>query len=120
MTVQVKRRILDVTCVFIFVTVSRGQEEIDGLMRENKELKSRQENLEEQLRTALDPGGVSALQPDDRRVSSFVMEEWRNKLQAATDVCEKIKQDMDKLREVQTPPPLLFLTETLVAENLLN
>lgn len=80
--------------------ISLWQEEIDGLMRENEELKSKNQSLEEQLKTALLPCNLNTVQPDDKRVSLFVVEEWRNKLQAATDVCDKIKQDMDKLREV--------------------
>ncbi|KAF7212294.1 ORC ubiquitin ligase 1 [Nothobranchius furzeri] len=75
------------------------EEEIDGLMRENEELKTKNLHLEEQLKTALHPCSVNSAQPDDKKVSPFVMEEWKSKLQTATDVCDKIKQDMDKLRE---------------------
>ncbi|XP_008402645.1 RING finger protein 219 [Poecilia reticulata] len=75
------------------------EEEIDGLIRENEELKSKNQNLEDQLKTALLPCNLNTEQPDDKRVSLFVVEEWKNKLQAATDVCDKIKQDMDKMRE---------------------
>ncbi|MED6241386.1 hypothetical protein ATANTOWER_012361 [Ataeniobius toweri] len=75
------------------------EEEIDGLIRENEELKSKNQSLEEQLKTALLPCNLSTVQPDDKRVPLFVVEEWKNKLQAATDVCDKIKHDMDKLRE---------------------
>ncbi|KAM4744559.1 ORC ubiquitin ligase 1 isoform 2-T2 [Anableps anableps] len=75
------------------------EEEIDGLIRENEELKSKNLSLEEQLKTALLPCNLNKMQPDDKRVSLFVVEEWKNKLQAATDVCDKIQQDMDKLRE---------------------
>lgn len=83
---------------------SLWQEEIDGLLKENKELKRKTEDLEEQLRATLHPCSVNTAQPDDTRVSPFIMEEWKNKLQAATDACEKIKQDMDKLREVPPTP----------------
>uniref|UniRef100_A0A3Q2QAG6 RING-type domain-containing protein n=1 Tax=Fundulus heteroclitus TaxID=8078 RepID=A0A3Q2QAG6_FUNHE len=75
------------------------EEEIDGLVRENEELKSKNQSLEEQLKTALLPCTLNTVQPDDKRISLFAVEEWKNKLQAATDVCDKIKQDMDKLRE---------------------
>uniref|UniRef100_A0A1A7WVK8 Ring finger protein 219 n=2 Tax=Iconisemion striatum TaxID=60296 RepID=A0A1A7WVK8_9TELE len=75
------------------------EEEIDGLMRENKELKTKTEDLEEQLKTVLHPCSVNTAQPDDKKVSVFVAEELKNKLQTATDVCDKMKQDMDKLRE---------------------
>ncbi|XP_070685679.1 ORC ubiquitin ligase 1 [Pempheris klunzingeri] len=72
------------------------EEEIEGLMRENEELKNKNQSLESQLKTALDPCSISA---DDKKVDPFVLEEWTNKLRAATDVCEKVKQDMDKLKE---------------------
>ncbi|KAM6943428.1 ORC ubiquitin ligase 1 [Xenentodon cancila] len=75
------------------------EEEIDVLMRENEDLKTKNQSLEAQLKTALHPCSINTMQPDDKRVSAFVVEEWKNKLQAATDVCDKIKQDMDKLRE---------------------
>lgn len=69
-------------------------------MRENEDLKTKNQSLEAQLKTALHPCSINTMQPDDKRVSLFVVEEWKNKLQAATDVCDKIKQDTDKLREV--------------------
>ncbi|XP_072236902.1 ORC ubiquitin ligase 1 [Leuresthes tenuis] len=75
------------------------EEEIEGLMRENEELKTKTQSLEAQLKTALHPCSVIAVQPDDKRVSPLVVEEWKSKLQAATDVCDKIKQDTDKLKE---------------------
>ncbi|XP_061597240.1 ORC ubiquitin ligase 1 isoform X2 [Cololabis saira] len=68
-------------------------------MRENEDLKTKNQSLEAQLKTALHPCSINTMQPDDKIVSSFVVEEWRNKLQAATGVCDKIKQDVDKLRE---------------------
>ncbi|XP_028257599.1 RING finger protein 219 [Parambassis ranga] len=75
------------------------EEEIEGLMRENAELKAKNLNLEAQLKTALDPCSINTVQPEDKIVDPFVIEEWTNKLRAATDVCDKIKQDMDKLKE---------------------
>uniref|UniRef100_A0A3Q1F2Q9 RING-type domain-containing protein n=1 Tax=Acanthochromis polyacanthus TaxID=80966 RepID=A0A3Q1F2Q9_9TELE len=75
------------------------EEEIEGLMRENEELKTKNHSLEAQLRTALDPCSINTEQPDDKRVAPLVLEEWTNKLRAATDVCDKVKQDMDKLKE---------------------
>lgn len=80
-------------------TISLLQEEIDGLVRENEELKLKNQSLEERLKTALLPCNRNAVQPDDR-VSPFVAQEWENKLKAATDMYEEIKQGMDKLREV--------------------
>lgn len=71
------------------------------LMRENEELKSRNEILESQLKAPLDPSETDAGQTEDKTVDPVVLEELSNNLQTATDVCEKIKQDMDKLKEVR-------------------
>nr|XP_046246956.1 ORC ubiquitin ligase 1 [Scatophagus argus] len=73
--------------------------EIEGLIRENEELKAKNQSLESQLKTALDPCSINTVQTDDRKVDPYVLEEWTNKLRAATDVCDKVKQDMDKLKE---------------------
>lgn len=71
------------------------------LMRENEELKSRNQILESQLKTPLDPSKTNAVQTEDKTVDPIVLEELSNNLQTATDVCEKVKQDMEKLKEVQ-------------------
>ncbi|KAA8595841.1 ORC ubiquitin ligase 1 [Etheostoma spectabile] len=75
------------------------EEELEGLIRENEELKTKNQSLESQLKTALDPCSINTLPSDDKKVDPFVLEEWSNKLRAATDVCDKVKQDMDKLKE---------------------
>lgn len=75
-------------------------------MRENEELKSKNQSLEEQLKTALDPCSINTVQPDDKRVEPYVLEEWTNKLRAATDVCDKVQKDMDKVKEVCSLHPL--------------
>ncbi|XP_029932081.1 RING finger protein 219 [Myripristis murdjan] len=75
------------------------EDEIEGLVRENEELKTKNQNLESHLKTALDPSSIITVQTEDKRVDPGILEEWANKLQAATDVCNKIKQDMDKLKE---------------------
>lgn len=76
------------------------EDEIDGLVRENEELKNRNQHLETQLKTALDPCSVNvALATDEKRVDSYVLDELTNKLRAATDACEKVKQDMDRIKE---------------------
>lgn len=85
---------------FVFYEIFLHQEEIEGLMRENEELKIKTQSLETQLKTALHPTSINTVQPDEKRVPHVVVEEWKNKLQAATDVCDQIKQDMDKLKEV--------------------
>ncbi|CAL9701460.1 unnamed protein product [Knipowitschia caucasica] len=75
------------------------EDEIESLVRENEELKNKHEHLESQLRTALDPSSISTVVADDKRVDSFILDELTKKLCAATDVLEKVKQDMDKLKE---------------------
>ncbi|XP_070766478.1 ORC ubiquitin ligase 1 [Enoplosus armatus] len=75
------------------------EEEIEGLIRENEELKTKNQSLESQLKTALDPCSIKTVQIDDKKVDPYVLEEWTNKLRAASDVCEKVTQDMDKLKE---------------------
>nr|XP_019935826.1 PREDICTED: RING finger protein 219 [Paralichthys olivaceus] len=73
--------------------------EIEGLIRENEELKTKNQSLEAQLKTALDPCSIDTVQTGDMSVDPSVLEEWKNRLRAATDVCDKVKQDMDKLKE---------------------
>ncbi|XP_029354569.1 RING finger protein 219 [Echeneis naucrates] len=75
------------------------EEEIDGLIRENEELKTKTQSLQAQLSSVLDPCSINTVQTGDQRVDPFVLEEWKNKLQTATDVCDKVKQDMDKIKE---------------------
>lgn len=94
--------------------ISFWQEEIDGLIRENEELKSKNQSLEDQLKTALLPCNLNTEQPDDKRVSLFLVEEWKNKLQAATDVCDKIKHDMDKMREVICMSRMCFIVQLML------
>lgn len=57
------------------------------------------------MKTVLDPCSINTMQTGDNTIDPHVMEEWTNKLRAATDVCEKVKQDMDKLKEVL---PIIF------------
>ncbi|KAM8893519.1 ORC ubiquitin ligase 1 [Spinachia spinachia] len=75
------------------------EEEIEGFIRENDDLKIKNQRLESQLKTALDPCSINRLHTEDKQEGTYVLEEWTNKLRAATDVCEKVKQDMDKLKE---------------------
>lgn len=76
------------------------QDEIEGLVRENEELKTKHLNLESRLK-CLNSGKMDAVQTQDRTVETHVLEEWTNKLQLATECCEKVQQDMDKLKEVK-------------------
>ncbi|XP_033972954.1 ORC ubiquitin ligase 1 [Trematomus bernacchii] len=92
------------------------EEEMEGLYIENKELKTKNQNLESQLKTALDPCSIKTVQMDDKKVEPYVLEEWTNKLQAATNVCDEVKQDMDKLKEANRA--LRFQNVDLVQENM--
>lgn len=76
------------------------QDEIEALVRENEELKAKHLNLESQLK-CLNSGKMDAVQTQDQTVDTKVLEEWTNKLQMATECCEKVQQDMDKLKEVK-------------------
>ncbi|XP_062237217.1 ORC ubiquitin ligase 1 [Platichthys flesus] len=73
--------------------------DIEGFIRENEELKTKNQSLEAQLKTALDPCSIETVQSDDMSVDPSVVDEWKNRLRVATDVCDKVKQDMDKLKE---------------------
>ncbi|KAM7405955.1 hypothetical protein PAMP_000364 [Pampus punctatissimus] len=75
------------------------EEEIEGLIRENEDLKTKNQTLELQLKTTLDPCSINSVQTDNKRADPYILEEWTNKLRAATDICDKVKQDMDKLKE---------------------
>lgn len=75
------------------------EDEVEGLTRENEELKTKNQHLESQLKTALDPCSINTVTTGDNRVDSYILDELKNKLRAATDVCEEVKQDMDKLKE---------------------
>lgn len=68
-------------------------------MRENKELKGKNLNLESRLKY-LNPVGIESAQTQDQTVDPHVLEEWTTKLQLATECCDKVQQDMDKLKEV--------------------
>lgn len=68
-------------------------------MRENEELKAKNVNLESRLK-CLNPVRVNEEQTLDQSVDPHVLEEWTTKLQLATECCEKVQQDMDKLKEV--------------------
>ena len=91
---------LIVKLCFHFAIISLSQGEIEGFIRENEELKTKNQSLEAQLKTALDPCSIDTVQTDDMSVDPSVLEEMKNRLRAATDVCDKVKQDMDKLKEV--------------------
>ncbi|XP_077420278.1 ORC ubiquitin ligase 1 [Vanacampus margaritifer] len=75
------------------------EEEIENLVKENEALKTQNQSLELQLRTALDPCSINTVQADDKKVDPVFMEELAKRLQAAQNVCDEVKQDMLKLKE---------------------
>ncbi|XP_077395945.1 ORC ubiquitin ligase 1-like [Festucalex cinctus] len=75
------------------------EEEIESLVKENEALKNKNQNLELQLRTALDPCSINSVQADDKKVDPVFMEELAKRLQTAQNVCDEVKQDMLKLKE---------------------
>ncbi|XP_068175307.1 ORC ubiquitin ligase 1 [Antennarius striatus] len=92
------------------------EEEIEGLIRENEDLKIKNQSLESQLKTGLDPCDINVVQTDDKKIDPYTLEDWTNKLQAATDICDKLKLDMDRLKE--TNKALRSQNVDLVQENM--
>lgn len=79
-----------------------SQDEIESLARENEELRNKNRATETQLETFLEPRTVSVSSGEDRSLDIAELEEWANKLRAATDLYEKVKQDVEKLKEVRS------------------
>ncbi|KAJ8255602.1 hypothetical protein COCON_G00194660 [Conger conger] len=83
------------------------EDEIEGLQRENEELMSKNSSMEGQLEALLHPSTLcaspktqeSGQNGEERTIDPHILEEWSNKLRAATDISEKVKQDMEKLKE---------------------
>ncbi|CDQ91689.1 unnamed protein product, partial [Oncorhynchus mykiss] len=73
-------------------------DEVEGLLKENEELRNKNQILESQLKTVLDPCTVTASRREDRGLDPGVVEEWSNKLRAATDGYRRIKLDVEKLK----------------------
>ena len=73
---------------------------MEGLLKENEELRNKNQILESQLKTVLDPCTVTASRREDRGLDPGVVEEWSNKLRAATDGYRRIKLDVEKLKGV--------------------
>ncbi|XP_036837945.1 ORC ubiquitin ligase 1 [Oncorhynchus mykiss] len=74
------------------------EDEVEGLLKENEELRNKNQILESQLKTVLDPCTVTASRREDRGLDPGVVEEWSNKLRAATDGYRRIKLDVEKLK----------------------
>ncbi len=76
------------------------QDEIKTLLKENVDLKSENLSLEMQLKTAVEPSTVLVPQSETSTVDPSTLEESANKLRAANDLYRKVKQDLERLKEV--------------------
>lgn len=94
---------LPTDCVLLF------QDEIDCLQKEVEELKSKNLSLESQIKTILDPLTlIQGNQNEDKhpvadnpnKIDPETVAEWKKKLRTANEIYEKVKDDVDKLKEV--------------------
>lgn len=85
------------------------QDEIDCLQKEVEELKSKNLSLESQIKTILDPLTLmQGSQNEDKhpaadnqsKTDPETVVEWKKKLRTANEIYEKVKDDVDKLKEV--------------------
>lgn len=85
------------------------QDEIDCLQKEVEELKSKNLSLESQIKTILDPLALmQGSQNEDKhpladnpsKMDPDSVVEWKKKLRTANEIYEKVKDDVDKLKEV--------------------
>lgn len=85
------------------------QDEIDCLQKEVDELKSKNLSLESQIKTILDPLTLmQGSQNEDKlpvadnssKIDPETVAEWKKKLRTANEIYEKVKDDVDKLKEV--------------------
>lgn len=89
----------------MFLWVSLFQDELEALLKENEELKSRSASLESQLKASLKPA-TTPISPGDTPHDSALLEEMANKLRAATELYQRVQEDADKLRDVRFPSSL--------------
>ncbi|XP_015219103.2 ORC ubiquitin ligase 1 [Lepisosteus oculatus] len=83
------------------------EDEIEALQKENEDLRNKNIRFESQLKTVLDPSTLSLphkngdckQKGEDKRDDPNMLKEWENKLKAAADIYEKVKSDMEKLKE---------------------
>uniref|UniRef100_A0A8C1E859 Uncharacterized protein n=1 Tax=Cyprinus carpio carpio TaxID=630221 RepID=A0A8C1E859_CYPCA len=75
------------------------QNEIETLLKENEDLKSKNLSLEMQLKTAVEPSTVLVPQSETSTVDPSALEESANKLRATNDLHRKVKQDLKRLKE---------------------
>ncbi|KAJ8350104.1 hypothetical protein SKAU_G00252340 [Synaphobranchus kaupii] len=83
------------------------EDEIEGLQKENKELRNTNSSIEDQLQALLHPSTLCTSPEtqeldqngEPKRIDPHILEEWTKKLRAATDISEKVKVDIEKLKE---------------------
>ncbi|XP_057563925.1 ORC ubiquitin ligase 1 isoform X1 [Hippopotamus amphibius kiboko] len=84
------------------------EDEIDCLQKEVEELKSKNLSLESQIKTILDPLTLmQGNQNEDKhlvadnpsKIDPETVAEWKKKLRTANEIYEKVKDDVDKLKE---------------------
>ncbi|XP_076159841.1 uncharacterized protein obi1 isoform X1 [Alosa pseudoharengus] len=75
------------------------EDEIESLVKENEELRNKNRASETQLETFLEPRDISVSRSEDRGLDLAELEEWADKVRAATDLYVKVKQDVEKLKE---------------------
>ncbi|XP_032133330.1 ORC ubiquitin ligase 1 isoform X1 [Sapajus apella] len=101
------------------------EDEIDCLQKEVEELKSKNLSLESQIKTILDPLTlVQGNQNEDKHLvtdnpsksNPETVAEWKKKLRTANEIYEKVKDDVDKLKEANKK--LKLENGGLVRENL--
>ncbi|XP_017354290.1 ORC ubiquitin ligase 1 isoform X1 [Cebus imitator] len=101
------------------------EDEIDCLQKEVEELKSKNLSLESQIKTILDPLTlVQGNQNEDKHLvtdnpsksNAETVAEWKKKLRTANEIYEKVKDDVDKLKEANKK--LKLENGGLVRENL--
>ncbi|XP_060723476.1 ORC ubiquitin ligase 1 [Tachysurus vachellii] len=91
------------------------EDELETLLKENEELKSRSVSLESQLKASLMPA-ATPVSPSDARLDSALLEETANKLRAATELYQRVQEDMGKIRDANKT--LRSQNIDLVQENL--
>uniref|UniRef100_A0A8C3X6L4 ORC ubiquitin ligase 1 n=1 Tax=Catagonus wagneri TaxID=51154 RepID=A0A8C3X6L4_9CETA len=101
------------------------EDEIDCLQKEIEELKSKNLSLESQIKTILDPLTLmQGNQNEDKhpvadnpsKADPETVAEWKKKLRTANEIYEKVKDDVDKLKEANKK--LKLENGGLVRENL--
>ncbi|KAF5893463.1 RING finger protein, partial [Clarias magur] len=91
------------------------EDELEVLLKENEELKSRSVTLESQLKASLTPAAPRP-SPSHTLPDSALLEESANKLRAASELYQRVQEDVDKLRDANKA--LRSQNVDLVQENL--